>query len=192
MKKVKRYLFDDGYKILRERLLRETPKYRERSKAQIVSYYQGVDEKGQIRFITPSGTTPGVFWSQIVVLVDLPKLIKKYVSYPQYSRNMKKKAAYKNVKLSYDPVQSRTDKAIVQEAMAGDVKVYCNDPSFLYWGFKYISYLKGYGLRKESRAPLIRNPQMKGSVCKHLDSVLKVLPFHIGEVTRDLKKKGFL
>ena len=33
---------------------------------------------------------------------------------------------------------------------AGDVKIFCNCPDFLYGGYKYIAYQMDFGIRKES------------------------------------------
>lgn len=57
------------------------------------------------------------------------------------------------------------------------LKVYCSCEAFLYWGFKYIAWKKGYGLEKETRRPIVRNPLEQGSVCKHLRLVLSIYPF---------------
>lgn len=40
-----------------------------------------------------------------------------------------------------------------------------NCPAFLYWGFKYIAWKKGYGLIPEYRRPKVRNPNQRGFVC---------------------------
>ena len=46
----------------------------------------------------------------------------------------------------------------------------------------------------EQRFPKIKNPQLKGVVCKHLLRTLKVLPFHLGDVAKAIaaerKKMG--
>lgn len=76
-----------------------------------------------------------------------------------------------------------------------------NEPNFLlgagvvvhnsYWGYEYIltqvDAAEGMG---EYRRPNIRNPQLKGSVCKHLYLALYALTFHMSQVTRDYKSKG--
>ena len=58
-----------------------------------------------------------------------------------------------------------------------DLKVHCNCPAFQYWGFKYIAWKKGYGLQKETRRPMVKNPHQQGFVCKHLYLVLSLYPF---------------
>ena len=55
--------------------------------------------------------------------------------------------------------------------------VVSNCPAFLYWGFKYLAWKKGYGLEKELRRPRVRNPHQKGFVCKHLYLVMQLYPF---------------
>ena len=55
--------------------------------------------------------------------------------------------------------------------------VVSNCPAFQYWGFKYIAWKKGYGLQKETRRPMVRNPHQQGHVCKHLYLVLSLYPF---------------
>lgn len=52
-----------------------------------------------------------------------------------------------------------------------------NCPAFHYYGYKYKAWKMGYGLEKELRRPIIRNPFGKGYVCKHLYLVLETFPF---------------
>ena len=56
----------------------------------------------------------------------------------------------------------------------GDCKIRCTCPSMLYWGFSYqgtsLKYL--YGIPREGRFPKIRNPKLKGTMCKHCDVVV--------------------
>lgn len=69
-----------------------------------------------------------------------------------------------------------------------DIRISCSCPSFLYHGFAYIttSLDAKYG-DPEHRAPDIRNPARKGSVCKHLSMVLRVLPFYASDLSKYLK-----
>lgn len=161
---------DAGYKRL-IKLSKQTPGFVKRSKTQILSYYQGTTKEGLVRFMTPSGTMPGVYYRQNVQLVDLDKLIKKHKD--------KKKP-----------------QEIVKLAVQGNLKVTCNDPagndepSWIYWGFKYLATEKNYLYKgNETRFPEIRNPKLKGSLCKHLIQVLSNLPFHIQVIARDLVKQ---
>lgn len=63
-----------------------------------------------------------------------------------------------------------------------------NCPAFLYWGFAYKAYKKGYGLKVEKRRPTIRNPHMRGFVCKHLYKVLMSYPAWCKEFARKFKE----
>lgn len=74
--------------------------------------------------------------------------------------------------------------------MQGDIEVWCNGTAFRMWGWAYItSELDAKWGKKEKRFPKVRNPSLKGSVCKHLENVLRVLPFHAPDIVRDLEKK---
>ena len=56
-----------------------------------------------------------------------------------------------------------------------DVHTRCNCPAFLYWGMAFeateLKYL--YGIPRENRFPIIRNPNLLGSICKHCDAVIQ-------------------
>jgi hypothetical protein len=56
-----------------------------------------------------------------------------------------------------------------------DVLVYCDCPAFLYRGFAYIATKMGFAIKRENRPPRIRNPRLRGSVCKHLVAVLRMI-----------------
>ena len=63
-----------------------------------------------------------------------------------------------------------------------------NCPAFHYWGYKYKAWKMGYGLEKELRRPVIRNPHEKGYVCKHLFLVLQTFPFYAKELASKFGK----
>lgn len=56
-----------------------------------------------------------------------------------------------------------------------NILVDCECPDFTFGGFAYLATKLGYGIRTESRAPIKRNKRLRGSVCKHLISVLSQL-----------------
>jgi hypothetical protein len=156
------------------RYAKQTPEIVIRAKKQILTYYQGVTKEGIIKFMTPSGTTPGLYWLQEVELSDLRWLIKKYEG--------KKK-----------PLE------IVRIALQGSIKTTCNDPdgnsepSWLFFGHKYKATVSGYNLgTPENRFPKVRNPTLAGGGCKHVRAVMEALPFHAGIITKDLIKNGML
>jgi hypothetical protein len=77
---------------------------------------------------------------------------------------------------------------------AGNIRVHCPCPAYKFWGMQYIMTKKKAAIIPEVRYPHIRNPNLKGVVCKHLNRTLKVLPFHLGSmasaVKEQRKKKG--
>jgi dihydrodipicolinate synthase/N-acetylneuraminate lyase len=54
-----------------------------------------------------------------------------------------------------------------------DILVHCSCPSFLYHGYAYIATKLGFAIKREGRPPRIRNPGLRGTVCKHLVVVLR-------------------
>lgn len=40
-----------------------------------------------------------------------------------------------------------------------------NCPAFKFWGYQYMAWKRGYGIVKESRAPIVRNPNEEGHLC---------------------------
>lgn len=75
-------------------------------------------------------------------------------------------------------------------ALAAGVYVH-NCPADLYWGKHYIrsqdKYKAKYG-EPENRPPDIRNPRLLGAYCKHLQVLMKVLPFYRGTMSNFLKR----
>jgi hypothetical protein len=67
-----------------------------------------------------------------------------------------------------------------------DIQLHCSDPSFLYWGYKYILSQINASIEPEDRPPSIRNPSQLGICCKHLNRVLRVLPFYNGDIAKAL------
>jgi hypothetical protein len=95
----------------------------------------------------------------------------------------------------------------VRLAMNGDVAVRCTCPAFSFWGPAYIltqldagapgkiKYAVGKDGRTnevpEPRFPGVRNPALRGTVCKHLDLVFEVVGAHWNSVERDLRNQGY-
>ena len=72
---------------------------------------------------------------------------------------------------------------------AGNVRVHCPCPAYKFWGMQYIMTQKKAAIIPEVRYPHIRNPHLKGVVCKHLNRTLKVLPFHLGNMASAIKEQ---
>lgn len=81
--------------------------------------------------------------------------------------------------------------------MQGEIRCSCTCPSWIYSGAKYIGTQLGYAYGgKETRFPREKNPQLKGSICKHLYVVLKALPFQkfgiASQVSAELRRLHLL
>ncbi len=69
----------------------------------------------------------------------------------------------------------------------GEVKIFCEDPSFLFWGSKYnLTQIKSCYGPGENRPPDIRDPSRSFLVCKHLWLVLERFEKNITEFIREL------
>lgn len=71
----------------------------------------------------------------------------------------------------------------------GNIRLHCTDPSYLYWGYNYLLSVLDAAIYPEERKPVIRNPQERGIVCKHLNRILRVLPFYSGDIAKELKRQ---
>jgi hypothetical protein len=69
------------------------------------------------------------------------------------------------------------------------LKCSCTCPAWHYY-YKYISYKGGWGLDKELRPPVKRNPGHQGYVCKHLYLVASVYPFIANRVQRKFSENA--
>jgi hypothetical protein len=123
--------------------------------------YLGLSKSGEIIFRTESATIKGRFYIEKIKLVHLGEL-RKY--------------GKKNKKTLRDRVKN------------DDVGIWCSCPAHLYWGYKYIGWKGGWGLRKETRKPKIRNPQQRGALCKHMLAIFSRWDSYLDSITRDLQK----
>lgn len=85
----------------------------------------------------------------------------------------------------------KPEEIIKKALLLGNCKVHCSCENFLYQGLTYLAFKKGYGIVNEPRFPGIKNPQLKGSICKHLSSVLNRSPLFLKSYLLDLEKKNF-
>lgn len=98
--------------------------------------------------------------------------------------------------MDFDDIIDQTDIPLSRRVnllvTSGDVAVKCDCPSFLYFGYAYIlTQLDAKHTDPENRPPKIRNPRYRGTVCKHLSTVLEVVPFLLSDITRMLKDQGY-
>jgi len=162
-------LFELNAKDLRDD--KQWPGARNRVRTQSLNpQYKGISRDGVIYFETNSGTHgPSVKWRQKVQLLDLKEAIRLQEN---------------DTKI--------TNRDVVLLAVMGRIKIYCNCPSFLYYGWQYINWELGTGIEPEARYPKVRNPNLVGTSCKHSLAVLQVYPFYISKITRDLVRQGVL
>lgn len=71
---------------------------------------------------------------------------------------------------------------------AGEVQVYCNCPDFLYKGYEWMADAGDYGIKPQDIPPNVMNPELDGSVCKHLNAVMENIDSYIPKIISDWKK----
>lgn len=141
-------------------------KTRDRSKKVHGVNYLGIMEDYTICFRVRSATTPGLTYIDKVQMLDYPEA---------------------------DQEEDLSVRDKVRLAVAGDLKVRCSCPAFLYWGFEYITTeLEIHRGEDQKIYPHIRNPKLEGVVCKHLYSTLNALPFNIMKIVSDIMKGKFI
>jgi len=72
---------------------------------------------------------------------------------------------------------------------AGDIKLFCSCPSYLYYGFSYLQSAMNSAVYDETRPPNIKNPKQRGICCKHQRLLLTTLPFHSGDIAKSIKEQ---
>lgn len=147
---------------------------------------RGVEDKGGIRLVDQDADT----WK-----FKLHSGTKDDVWYDGYLH-------FKNVKPTLEDLvrdkrlwvtdKSRVDlRKLAREFMDKvDIQLMCSCPADLYWGSHYIRSLGKYDAkytRRELRPPRVRNPKQLGMVCKHLDRLLKALPFYGSTMAKWIK-----
>lgn len=134
------------------------------------SYVKKIKNKKEVfvEFETKSATGKGSY-TQTITILGLYSRLKKL-----------KNRRTSNIK-----------KTIDEAIKNNDLKIYCECPAFLYWGYKYINTQEKNvpPKRKENRPPDIRNPKRKGIMCKHLNLVLDVFPFNSIQMAKELENE---
>lgn len=141
--------------------------------------YDGI-EFDILKFSTPSESRPGLRHKQLVQLVELRDVL--------------------------DDPRFRNIGDATRAAIGGDLKVHCDCEAFLMWGYQYILITQGAAFRNDAHTnpptryeggivtdhpPKTRNKMHRGSVCKHLGNVIKVLPFWWSNIAGELQRMGY-
>lgn len=153
-------ILEENGKLLLEAKLRElinqtrtqTPKLYSRSDF-ITPRYLGISKFGIFNFQTNSQThnDEGAKWYQTIEIPDM-------LNY-------------------FEEEEEITPQRVSDMFNNCDVKLYCDDPSFLYWAFQYKATMKNYVSddHPETRTPKRNNRRLKGALCKHLAAIVDII-----------------
>lgn len=121
--------------------------------------YLRVTNRGYIYYRTTSATVkPGGFWYQSIKI--------------------------KGLEDAFYAAQSKQE--LIDFMRNAELEVHCDCPAYKYWGYQYIATKLGFAIQSEDRYPNTRNPNLNGTVCKHLYNVLRVHPFNIPKIVSDI------
>ena len=147
---------------------------------------KGVEDKGGLRFVDQdaetwkfkihSGTQSDLWYDAYLHFKNAKQTLERFVKDRSLWVADKSKVDFR--KLS---------KKFMNKA---DIQLFCSCPAFKFWGPAFILSLDKYDAhytRKEERPPSVRNPKRYGAVCKHLDRLLKVLPFYGSTMSKWIK-----
>lgn len=133
-------------------------------------------EKDKWTFKVHSGTEEGLWYDVVVRWKDVEKDVQKLVSDRRNWTKNKKKADLKKIaaKLFKD----------------GNVELSCDCDAQQYWGPAYQLTQKHakYG-DQEDRSPDVRNPKQYGQYCKHVQVLMRTLPFYKSTIANWLGKE---
>lgn len=154
--------------LTRKDLISDTDRWT-RDKARLVkrAVYLGITEDYTCFFRVPSVTAkPPTTYVVKVKLVEYPEIAD-------------------------DETLSTREK--VRLAIAGDLKISCTCPAYIYWGYKYIlTQLDTNAIDPEHRFPRVKNPRLQGVMCKHCYVALNIFPMSWTSIASDIDKKRFL
>lgn len=154
--------------LTRKDLLSDTDGWtKEKAKLVRGAIYLGITEDYTLFFRVPSVTAkPSTNYLVKIKLVDYPEIADD---------------------------ESLDTRGKVRLAIAGDVKVSCTCPAYLYFGYKYIlTQLDTNEADKEHRFPKIKNPRLQGVMCKHCYTAMNAFPFNWTKVASDIDNNRFL
>ena len=119
----------------------------------VQSRYLGISKFGILNFQTTSETHDGAKWYQTIEIPNIMQLAD----------------------ILDDPTDHITAGDVQALLSSNDIKVMCDDPSWLYWSWKYMAWSNDYGREPETRAPKRNNTRLRGALCKHLYSVMDLI-----------------
>lgn len=153
--------------ISRKDFISNTDKRSKRNSKEVGNpIYVGITRKYTITMKVPSASANGTFYTVKIRLVEMPDMMK---------------------------MEDLTMQERVRLALIGDVAISCTCPAYLYWGYKYIMTQLGSNVgRGENREPIIRNPKLEGTLCKHGYKSVKVLGKYWKRIASDIEKKNFI
>lgn len=91
------------------------------------------------------------------------------------------------------PMDDLTSEEKIRLALFGDVKVSCDCPAAKYWGYNYITtQLGAKDGDPEDREPIVKNPNLEGTLCKHAYVTVKSIGRIWKRIAKDIDTKRYI
>lgn len=133
------------------------PQFLEIDKTSRPLYTEIVSCKSDVIRTSTSGGGTGYIWDQYIRLVGFMQIVDSM------------------------PLAQAVESALTER----DVRVSCNCPAFLWYGYSYLATQMGYNYGSpETIAPTEKNPDGRGRVCKHLLSAFETIKANKTKVTQ--------
>lgn len=167
---------------------RVTPKTKKRSRIVRITSFENTGQ-GNLKFTTRSVSNKNLRYEQTIKLADWERISKdrKFGEWEKLDK----------------PTRVRLFTEKIRKAIYGNLKVECNCPDFLFGGYAYILEKEDAlctnprwdkVLRRETGTlepiekffPKVKNPELRGVCCKHLNHILMQLPFWAQRIAESL------
>lgn len=73
-------------------------------------------------------------------------------------------------------------------ALDSNISLFCSCPSFRYNGYMYMADELSYGIKQQQLFPGIRNPELRGTVCKHLYQLMETIEDFVPQMEREVEE----
>lgn len=126
---------------------------------------------GTLDFVTRCARSANA-WEQRIQLIDLNYILDE----DEKLEEEPVEEGYEGSEVGVDTPKIVTFEQLIEahpEVLESDILIHCNCPAYLYKGYKYLMTQLDTALEPEERYPDQKNPDLEGTVCKHLIAVLR-------------------
>lgn len=152
------------------------------------SYRQLMSEKSFLKVAQRASRVQGFSLLSVDYLADDTGIELRYLVNSVERPGVKYNVVLRIDNLAPSSIVSHTTNQVAALLRMSGIKVYCSCPAFLYWGYQYKAEYKNYAAFKLGvRYPHVRNPYLRGFVCKHVYACLSITSAMWGKYAKMLR-----